>query len=224
MKWKAYVPLAVALVLGLFAARMAMNLVGVEAPKIVAATNFTPIVVAGRDIEAGTALAETDLATMKVDSNALPDNATVMRAVIEYQQLFGGSQYRSHLRHMRRTALQVMRGLSDFQPRLVGAAVSGAAHAAHRVQLHVFHEKAEALDIFLHDRGLAYEAGDRRYRYADGREREIPLVSFEAEGMGVDIAVFPIDEQRRAPLNPADGLAYQRLDTAAVEALLQNTQ
>jgi len=75
MKWKAYVPLAVALVLGLFAARMAMNLVGVEAPKIVAATNFTPIVVAGRDIEAGTALAETDLATMKVDSNALPDNA-----------------------------------------------------------------------------------------------------------------------------------------------------
>ena len=155
---------------------------------------------------------------------ALPDNATVMRAVIEYQQLFGGSQYRSHLRHMRRTALQVMRGLSDFQPRLVGAAVSGAAHAAHRVQLHVFHEKAEALDVFLHDRGLAYEAGDRRYRYADGREREIPLVSFEAEGMGVDIAVFPIDEQRRAPLNPADGLAYQRLDAAAVEALLQNTQ
>ena len=155
---------------------------------------------------------------------AQPDNATVMWAVIEYQQLFGGSQYRNHLRRMRRTALQVMRGLSDFQPRLVGAAVSGAAHAAHRVQLHVFHEKAEALDVFLHDRGLAYEAGDRRYRYADGREREIPLVSFEAEGMGVDIAVFPIDEQRRAPLNPADGLAYQRLDAAAVEALLQNAQ
>lgn len=75
MKWKAFLPLAVALVMGLFAARMAMNLVGVEGPKIVAATNFTPIVVAGRDIEAGAALAETDLATIKVESGNLPDGA-----------------------------------------------------------------------------------------------------------------------------------------------------
>jgi len=75
MKWKAYVPLAVALVLGLFAARMAMNLVGVEAPKIIQATSFTPIVVAGRDITAGTVLAETDLSTIKVDSSTVPDNA-----------------------------------------------------------------------------------------------------------------------------------------------------
>ena len=80
MKWKAFIPLAVALVLGLFAARMAMNFVGVEGPKLVEATNFTPIVVASRDIEAGTALAETDLSTIKVDSGNLPDGAFTTNA------------------------------------------------------------------------------------------------------------------------------------------------
>lgn len=150
---------------------------------------------------------------------AMPDNATVQQAVLEYQRLFGGSEYTEHLARLRRTALQAMKWLADFQPRLVGAAVSGAINATHHVQIHAFHEKAEALDIFLQDRGVPFEPGDRRYRYNNGQEHEIPMASFDADGIGVDVAIFPIDEQRRPPLNPADGLAYKRLDLAAVEKL-----
>ena len=148
-----------------------------------------------------------------------PDNATVQQAVLEYQRLFGGPEYTQHLARLRRTAMQAMKWLAEFEPRLVGGGVSGAINATHHVQLHAFHEKAETLDIFLQDRGIHYELGDRRYRYTNGQEHEIPLASFDADGIGIDVAIFPLDEQRRPPLNPADGLAYKRLDLAAVEKL-----
>lgn len=150
---------------------------------------------------------------------SMPDNASVQQAVLEYQRLFGGPEYHEHLNRLRRTAVQAMKWLAEFEPRLVGGAVTGAINATHHVQLHAFHEKAEALDVFLQSRGIRYELGDRRYRYANGQEHDVPLASFDADGIGVDIAVFPLDEQRRPPLNPADGLAYKRLDLAAAEKL-----
>lgn len=151
---------------------------------------------------------------------ALPDNAQVQQAVIEYQQLFGGPDYVQRLRQLRSVALQAMRLLAPFEPRLVGAAVSGAVHAAHHVQLHAFCEKPEALEIYLQDRGIRCEQDDREYRYSRGETCTVPLTCFEAGGIGIDVAAFDIDDLRRAPLNPADGLPYRRLDAVAVTALL----
>lgn len=149
----------------------------------------------------------------------LPENAVVQQAVIEYQRLFGGPAYAEHLDKLRRTALRAMALLAEFAPRLVGAAVSGAATSAHRVQLHAFADKPETLDIFLHDHGIEFAQDERSYRYPDGSEERIPLVRFEADGVGVDVAVFGTDD-RRVPLNPADGHAYKRLDRKAAEKLL----
>lgn len=151
---------------------------------------------------------------------ALPDNARVQQAVIEYQQLFGGAAYREHLQCLRRVALQAMKLLAPFQPRLVGGAVSGAVHAAHRVQLHAFCEKPEAIEIFLLDCGIRGEQHDRDYRYSRHEIVTVPLTCFDTDEAGVDVAGFGLDEQRRAPLNPADGAPYRRLDTGAVQALL----
>ena len=150
---------------------------------------------------------------------ALPDNASVQAAVIDYQRLFGGREYAERLRRLRSTAVQAMRLLAPFRPRLTGAAVSGAINAVHRVQLHVFIDKAEALDLFFEDRGMPYRQDDRSYRYPDGAEEEVPLLRFEAGEIGVDVASFGEDDLRRTPLSPSDGLPMKRLDLAEAEAL-----
>jgi len=150
----------------------------------------------------------------------MPDNAQVQQAVIDYQRLFGGESYHERLRGMRRTALRVMRQLAEFSPRLVGGAVSGAITDAHRVQLHAFADKAELVDLFLHERGIEFEQSERRYRYSDGGEARIALACFELEAYGVDLALFSTDEQRRVPINPADGQPYRRLDPAQLEKLI----
>lgn len=150
---------------------------------------------------------------------ALPDNAQVQQAVLEYQRLFGGEEYHQHIAHMREAAVSVMKLLASFEPQLVGAAVSGAATVAHRVQLHAASDKPEMLEIFLQDCNIRYEQYERVYRYARGDERHVPVVRFDAGDIGVDVAVFTRDEMRSVPLNPADGLAYRRLALPAAEAL-----
>lgn len=150
---------------------------------------------------------------------ALPDGAQIQAAVIEYQRLFGGQDYAKHLQQMRQAAVQALRLLQPFEPRLVGAVVSGALTQAHRVQIHVFADQAETLDVFLGSRSIEFEQGDRDYRYPDGGTDTIPLARFEAGAIGVDLAIFPLDDQRRAPLSPLDGLPMKRLTLAQAEVL-----
>lgn len=150
----------------------------------------------------------------------LPSNAEVQDALLEYQRLFGGATYRAMLTELRQTAVRAMKLLAAFEPRLVGGAVTGAVTGAHRLQLHVFSEKPEALDWFFENRGIGFEADEREYRYPDGSRKTIPLLRFDAGGVGVDVAVFPPGEERRAPLSQADGLPMKRLDLVAAEQLL----
>jgi pilus assembly protein CpaB len=78
MNWKAYIPLAVAIVMGLLAARMAMNLVSGQPEVVQVATNLTPIVVAAGEIEPGTVLTEQHLRLGKVDAADVPAGAFTM--------------------------------------------------------------------------------------------------------------------------------------------------
>lgn len=153
--------------------------------------------------------------------SALPENSEVQQALIDYQRLFGGAEYVGQLRLLRQTAVQALRLLAEFSPRLVGGAVSGAVTQAHRVQLHGFADMAESLDIFLHDHGIAFTQEERAYRFPDGREERVPMCSFEAGAVGVDVAMFGEGEQRRVPINPADGQPFRRLDLAAAQRLAE---
>ena len=149
----------------------------------------------------------------------LPSNADIQDAVIQYQRLFGGRSYANRLTHLRRTAVQAMRLLAEYRPRLVGAVATGATTDAHKVQLHCFADKPEQIDMLLADAGLRHEVSERRYRLASGDTLDVPVLTFMAEDVGVDVAVFPERSQREAPLSPADGLPMKRLEIAAVEQL-----
>ncbi len=153
----------------------------------------------------------------------LPSNADIQDAVIQYQRLFGGRAYASRLTHLRRTAAQAMRLLAEYQPRLVGAVASGATTDAHKVQLHCFADKPEQIDMLLADGGLPFEVSERRYRLSSGESLDVPVLTFMAADVGVDVAVFPERGQREAPLSPTDGQPMKRLELAAVEQLAAET-
>ena len=150
---------------------------------------------------------------------AMPDNARVQAEVIAYQRLFGGVGYAQRLKRMRVTAVQAMKLLAEFDPRLTGGAITGAIGEAHRVQLHCFPDKAEMVDVFLADRGIESKEDERDFRYGDGHIESVPMVRFDAGGIGVDVALFEPGQERRAPLSPTDGLPAKRLTLMQAEAL-----
>lgn len=150
----------------------------------------------------------------------LPDNAQVQAEIIAYQRLFGGRAYTERLSALRRTAVEVMKLLAPFEPRLCGAVVSGAISEASRIQLHAFPAKPELVDVFLGERRIEMQADERDYRWPDGHVEAIPLARFQANAVGVDIALFPEGSERRMPLSSTDGRPVKRLKLAEAEALL----
>jgi hypothetical protein len=151
----------------------------------------------------------------------LPKNSEIESALGEYQRLFGGESHVSALNAQRRAALSAMRYLEEFEPRLVGAVLSGTATAHSEVQLHLFAERAESVTLKLLDEGIPHEVTERRVRYDAEQVRAFPGVRFEMEEQPIEATVFPPDGIRQAPVSPVDGRPMRRANTFEVEALLK---
>ena len=77
------------------------------------------------------------------------------------------------LHAQRRAALNAMRLPAGFEPRLVGAVLSGTATEHSDVQLHLFADRAESVTIKLMDQGIPHEVTEKRVRM--NAERRVGL-------------------------------------------------
>ncbi len=155
------------------------------------------------------------------DSAVLPKNTEIEAALAEYQRLFGGASHARSLHAQRRAALQAMRKLSDFEPRLVGPVLAGTATAHSDVQLHLFADSPESVAIHLMDQGIPHEITARRVKMNADRVLEYPGVRFEINDQPIEATVFPADGIRQAPVSPVDGRPMRRADLSELEALLE---
>jgi hypothetical protein len=155
------------------------------------------------------------------DSAVLPKNTEIETALVEYQRLFRGASHSESLHAQRRAALEAMRTLKDFEPRLVGPVLAGTATEHSDVQLHLFADSAEAVAIQLMDQGIRHEITARRVRMNADRVLEYPGVRFEVADQAIEATVFPADGIRQAPVSPVDGRPMRRADVAELEALLR---
>jgi hypothetical protein len=154
------------------------------------------------------------------DGAVLPKNTEIEMALVEYQRLFGADSHAESLQAQRNAALQAMRQLSGFEPRLVGSVLSGTATEHADVQLHLFAERPESVTMWLMDQGIRHEVTARRVKMNAERVLEYPAVRFEVADQPIEGTVFPTDGIRQAPVSPVDGRPMRRADVADLEALL----
>lgn len=155
-----------------------------------------------------------------LDTQALPRNREIEEALREHQRLFQGDTQPSLLRERREAALEAMRFLAAFEPRLVGAVLDGTADAHSAVCLHVFDDDAEAVAVFLQEHGVPFETQSRRLRISTDEQREYPVMLFSADKLPFDLTVLPRDALRQAPLNRIDEKPMRRATLTSVEMLL----
>ncbi len=154
------------------------------------------------------------------DAAILPRNTEIEAARIAHQRLFAADRHEADLASLRRAALEAMRLVSDFEPRLVGPVLAGTASTHSEINLHVFSETPEAVSIRLEERGVPHEVVERRLRYERDRTVVYPAVRFVAGRQTVDAVVFPVDGIRQSPASPVDGKPMRRASAAEVAALL----
>ncbi|MFO7859353.1 MAG: hypothetical protein R6V11_10625 [Ectothiorhodospiraceae bacterium] len=151
----------------------------------------------------------------------MPRNREIQEAVVEHQRLFQGDSQAARVRHLRETALDAMRFFARFRPRLVGAVLDGTAGDWSEVQLHVFADTPEELDVFLMDHGLPFDATERRLRVRREEWVTLPVYRFLAGGERIDLTVFTLDGLRQAPLSQVDGQPMARANADSVARLLE---
>ena len=153
---------------------------------------------------------------------SLPGNAEIEAAVVEHHQLFGGDSHADHLRLMRVTALSVMEMLADFSPRLVGPVLVGTADENSSVNLHVFTDSPEAVAFELSEMGLNFRPYERRLKSRRNRVETYAGFEFHYNHNSIQATVFPVDGIRQAPMSPIDGKPMKRVDSAALQQLLEH--
>jgi hypothetical protein len=156
------------------------------------------------------------------ENAALPKNTEIETALVEYQRLFGGETHHESLNAQRLVALHAMQRLIEFEPRLVGAVLSGTATEHSEVQLHLFTDTAESVAIKLIDAGIRHEVTERRVRMNAERVLSCPGVRFAIENQAIEATVFPTDGIRQAPISPVDGKPMRRADIAELAAILKS--
>ena len=156
------------------------------------------------------------------DIAVLPKNIEIEEALADHQRLFESHTHSSTLRDLRRTALQAMRLLKRFEPRLVGPVLSGTASAHSEVNLHLFAEGAESVALHLLDNGIPHRIAERRLRYEPDRLVPYPVVRFVAGNQDIDAVVFPINGIRQSPASPVDGRPMRRANAEELESLLSD--
>ena len=156
-----------------------------------------------------------------LDTQALPRNLEIEDALREHQRLFLGDSQPKSLRQRREAAVEAMRFLSAFEPRLVGSVLEGTADTHSAVCLHVFSDDPDAVGRYLFDNGVPIETQTRRLRTTRDEQSEFPVLLFAADELPFDLTVLPRDALRQAPLDRrADDAPMRRATLTQVEILL----
>ncbi len=157
------------------------------------------------------------------DTRNMPKNNEVELALEEYHRLFRGGVQAAHLQALREGAVQAMRFLAEFKPRLVGSVLSGTAGQHADINLHLFADTPEQVSLFLIGAHIPFQASHKRMRISREEWQEFPSCEFFAGDHAVDLVVFPREGRREAPRSPVDGKPMLRASMEEVEKLLNDS-
>ncbi|MDQ5911361.1 MAG: hypothetical protein QG599_3458 [Pseudomonadota bacterium] len=158
------------------------------------------------------------------DLRLLPDNQEIEQALLDYQRLFQADRQPQQLQKLREAALDAMRFLADFRPRLVGSVLSGTAGPNTTIQLHLFADTPEDVALFLMNRRIPFESSERRLKPGNGEPVSLPVFRFSAGDHDFDLTVFAPLAEREAPRSPVDGRPMRRAGPADLEVLLAESR
>lgn len=148
----------------------------------------------------------------------LPSNGEIQEALLSLADLTEGADRLERLDEMRHLALEVMRPLARFEPRLIGSVATGHIRRGSDVDIQLFAEDPDEPEAKLRSLGWEYVRDDVLIRRPSGF-CEYQHLRLEWEHP-VELTVYDRRELRNRPRSSTDGQPIERLSIRAVEALL----
>lgn len=163
----------------------------------------------GRDGAARTRFRPTDL----------PSNGEIREALLELADRSEGSRRTARLFAMRAVALQTMRALEGFEPRLIGSVSTGHVRRGSDIDLSIFTRDDDALERRMTHLGWNFEREVVSIRKA-GRVAE--YVHYHLDDVfPIELTLYDPMDLRLRPRSSTDGKPIQRMRVDDVVALLE---
>ena len=153
-------------------------------------------------------------------SRNLPRNQEIDQARKEYQRLFLSDRQSDRQQQLINAAARAMDLLREFDPRLTGQVLEGCAAPHAPVELHLFADSPELVGLFLERHNIPYDQQQARIRLDRDTVVEMPLFTFMAGDIAIELSVFPPRGRRQTPLSRVDGQPMRRAGLAEVEVLI----
>ena len=146
----------------------------------------------------------------------LPSNGEIREALLAVAELAEGPHRERRLFAMRVLALEAMRALASFEPRLIGSVATGHIRHGSDVDLHVFTDDPDRL--FTHLRALRWVFETERVSILKGGAVREYLHVHVADVAPIELTVYEPRELRNRPRSSTDGKPIERVSIAALEA------
>ena len=123
----------------------------------------------------------------------------------------------------RRLALDAMRSLAEFQPRLSGALLHGDGPLDH-VRLLLAAEAPEQVLFKLEELHIPWRAAEVRLWHSKGRRVTYPAYCFVAGDASIELVVLKTGSHSDPPRHPVDNSPLDSADIDQVKALFDCKQ
>jgi len=155
------------------------------------------------------------------ETEALPGNDEIEAELKAYLALYRAEEHPQRIVELREVALDAMRALERFHPYLTGPVLKGIAGPYTEVDVQLFPESAKDVELFLLERGIAFETQEGR-RYAGDRAHAVSVFTLLWQDTPLRLSVFDPRDERVALKTSQAGRIMQRAGIAELATLLRD--
>jgi hypothetical protein len=148
----------------------------------------------------------------------LPSNAEIRDQIQTFARLHEGERRTEHLRAMRLAALQMMRLLRAYRPRLIGSVMTGHVRKGSDIDIHVFCDAPALLTDLLEQAGCQHDL-ERKQVVKHGEARIFTHIHVH-DRFNYELTVYPEDKAHYVFKSSITGKAIERASIAELEQLL----
>jgi predicted nucleotidyltransferase len=159
------------------------------------------------------------LCRQSVKPSDLPSNAEIREMVQTFARLHEGEKRTENLRAMRLAALQMMRLLRRFRPRLIGSVLTGHVRAGSDIDIHVFCDHPEALEATLEAEGYQYDL--ERKQITKHQETRTFTHIHIPDKFPFELTVYAENQAHYVFKSSITGKAIERVSIAELEQFLE---
>ena len=155
---------------------------------------------------------------MRYHPKDLPSNGEIQAALLALVQFTEGEFSQQRLFSMRVIALETMKALADFKPRLIGSVSTGHVRYGSDIDLHVFTDNLEEIECYLDELGWKFKTKQVTIRVG-GEYKDYTHIYYERI-FPIELSVYTNEESRVRQRSSTNGKPIVRLKVKALEKLL----